>query len=69
MKIFLQGTVLLALILTAGSALAHAAPYTHAHLSGEGDAALLLGLALAAGIWLVLGWLGSLRRSKRDARE
>ena len=69
MKIILQDTVLLALILTAGAAQAHVAPHEHTHPSGEGVAALLIGLALAGGIWLALRALKSLRRSRRDARE
>jgi ABC-type Co2+ transport system permease subunit len=69
MKTILQATVLPALILPAGAAQAHAVPYAHTHPSGEGVVALLLGLALAGGIWLAIGALRSLRRSRRDARE
>jgi len=69
MKIILQDTVLLALILTAGAAQAHVAPHEHTHPSGEGVVALLVGLALAGAVWLAIGALRSLRRSRRDAQE
>jgi hypothetical protein len=69
MKIILQGTVLAALILTAGAAQAHVAPHEHTHPSGEGVVALLVGLALAGAVLLALGALRSLWHTLRDARE